>query len=84
MRSTSSNGILAQLWRVLIGAPEPEPETHFFRSMEDVEIAIDWGKRKVTIGGHKIVRATDEQAVWIRHTVRLHKKLGRVKEIDQV
>lgn len=73
---------LARLWRILTGAPEPEPERHYFHLLEDIEIVIDWGRRRYDIVGHKIVRATDEQALWIRHLARAQKAQGLVKNID--
>lgn len=72
----------ARLWRILTGAPEPEPAKHYFHTLEDIEISIDWGRRKFNIVGGKIVRATDDQALWIRHLVRAQKAQGTVKNID--
>jgi len=72
---------LQYLWRVLLGAPPRQPELHYFKCMENVEVAIDWGKRQLTFKGEKIVRATDDQSVWIRHTIRQNRESGKIQKV---
>jgi len=72
---------LQYLWRVVIGAPPRQPELHYFKCMENVEVAIDWGKRQLTFKGEKIVRATDDQSVWIRHTIRQNRESGKIQKV---
>lgn len=68
---------LKSLWYLLTGVPE-EPERFYFKKLEDVELAVDWGRRKIHIRGGKIVRATDYEAVFIKHLLRT----GNIKNID--
>lgn len=80
--SQSIYNALKRFWRALTGAPEPEPDRYYFRTLEDVEIAIDWAKKRYDIVGTKVERATDEQAFWIRHLVRAQRAQGTVRNID--
>lgn len=73
---------LLRLWRLLTEPLRP-PEIRYFRTLENVEVVIDWGKRKMTIVGDKIEYATDEQALWIRHLARAAKDNGTVRNIEQ-
>ena len=78
--STSRNLLISSLkslWCLLTGAPE-EHERFYFKKLEDVELAVDWGRRKIHIRGGKIVRATDYEQVFIKHMLRM----GDIKNID--
>lgn len=78
--SQSIYNALKKFWRALVGTPEPG--RHYFHALEDVEISIDWGKREFNIIGGRVERASDEQALWIRHLVRAQKAQGTVRNID--
>ena len=61
-----------------------EPQVHYFRRMENVEIEVNWISQTMTIAGDLVERANPDQAVWIRHLVRQKRKAGEIRHIDQL
>lgn len=82
MTSNEKTTVLTKLWRTFMGVPEPQ--THYFRTIEDAEIAIDWARRTFDVTGRKVERASDKQAFWIRHLVRAQRKEKTIIDIDDV
>lgn len=72
------------MWRVMARLFPRPVERQYFKEMHDVEISLDWNTGEFHITGYKIKRATDEQAMWIKHIVRSARKNGSVNDIDKV
>lgn len=73
MNLSSSKSFLKRFWHLLTGLPE-EREVFYFKKMENVEMSVDWQRRRIDFQGKTAQLATDYEEVFIKHMIRLSQK----------